>query len=197
MYVTVPPPPDCKRHFVDSCLYSNKDEKMIPGPLETDGLCQLIEMSLSVFLFLIFFNFPSKAVWAQWEVTCFFLDPVNALIYTSLNSRVCFSLPCPLLSVSLSLSLFPPTLSFFLSFFPGFWVPGRLDLPGQYRGFPASHSHHPLLQHRAVWEADPDTCLLVSFPLLSCKRRLNEHRSRGNSHCGLKWMKFKVISAVD
>lgn len=61
-------------------------------------------------------------------------------------------------------SLLHSSLSNGFSFFPpGFWFPGRPDLPGQYRGVPASHSHHPFLQHCTLWETNPNAVILVSF----------------------------------
>lgn len=109
-------PPQTKRHLLDSCLYSNKDENMIPatGPLKTDGLRQMIEMSVFCF-------FSPQKLWAQWEVTCFFLDPVNGIIYTSLNSHACFSLPCP----------FPPSLSLFSSLFLSRFLGSRQAWPAR------------------------------------------------------------------
>lgn len=70
--------------------------------------------------------------------------------------------PCPFfLFRSLSFTLL--ALQRFPFFPPDFWFPGRTDLPGQYRGVPASHSHHPLLQHCTLWKTDPDAVILVSF----------------------------------
>lgn len=71
--------------------------------------------------------------------------------------------PCPIFPLrSFTFTLLALQKFFFFSL-SGFWFPGRPDLPGQYRGVPASHSHHPLLQHCSLWETDPDAVILVSF----------------------------------
>jgi len=89
-------------------------------------------------------------------------DPGNGLIlYVAAYAFSCLHISSPVFPfLPLNIS---HTLAFFLFLFPGVWVPGRFDMPGQYGGFPASHPHHPFLQHCALWEADPDACILVSY----------------------------------
>lgn len=106
----------------------------------------------------------------------------HGLIYTLLNFHVCFFSLLFFLSLCIYVTCLHShhllhTPPFFRSFFPGVWVPGRLDVPGQYRRFPASHPNHPFFQHCTIWEANPDACILVSY---SCNMDGNssEHRGR-------------------